>query len=72
MLHAEKVKAFRIFEPAERTVQHEETPQPPPLKPPGEEKPASEFEQQKADITFFTSGDAHFGQQVSFSVAVTR
>jgi hypothetical protein len=72
LLCAEKVKTFRTLQPAEPTVQHEETPQPPPPKPPaGEEKPASELEQQKADIIFFTSAEWHFGQDVSFSVALT-
>jgi hypothetical protein len=33
--------------------------------------PASDPEQQKDDITFFTSPEEHFGQVVSFSVALT-
>ncbi len=60
--------------PAEHPVQHEETPQPPPPKPceaPDELKPASELEQQKEDISFFTSVEEHFGQSVSFSVEVS-
>jgi hypothetical protein len=66
-----KSRLFVFLEAAERTVQHEETPQPPPLKPPAEgDMPASALEQQKADITFFTSPEAHFGQAVSFSVAL--
>jgi hypothetical protein len=67
-----KSRLFVSLGLAELTVQHEETPQPPPPKPPaGEGKPASELEQQKADITFFTSAEWHFGQDVSFSVALT-
>jgi hypothetical protein len=60
---------------AEPTVQHEDTPQPPPVKPPeGAEKdepPTEPEEQQNEDITFFTSFEAHFGHSVSFSPALT-
>jgi hypothetical protein len=67
-----KSRLFLSLEPAEHTVQHEETPHPPPPKPPAEdENPASALEQQKADITFFTSPEPHFVQDVSFSVAPT-
>ncbi len=51
---------------AEPTVQHEETPQPPPENPPEgmdeEVPPPGPEEQQNAEIIFFTSFDAHFGQ----------
>ncbi len=55
---------------AEPTVQQQEVPQPPPLKPregADEVKPESEVEEQlKEDITFFTDFDEHFGHWVSF------
>jgi hypothetical protein len=62
---------------SEPNVQHEETPQPPPENPPegidgGMEEVTSApepAEQQKADRTFLTSFDAHFGQFVSRSEA---
>ncbi len=54
---------------AEPTVQQEETPQPPPLKPlegtDGEQPPPAE--QEKADITFLISCDSHLGHFVSVS-----
>ena len=58
---------------AEQTAQQDETPQPPPEKPPeGKEEdvpPPAPVEQQKADITFFISFDAHFGHFVSLPEA---
>lgn len=69
-----KSRLFVLFGTAEHTVQHEETPQPPPLNPREDDedkRPASDPEQQKEDITFFTSPEAHLGQAVSFSVALT-
>lgn len=70
MLSAENVKTFYIFGySSEPNVQHEETPQPPPENPPeGIDEvmsPPGPEEQQKDDITFFTSFEAHFGQFVS-------
>jgi hypothetical protein len=76
LLSAEKVKTF--YPPAywaELTVQHEETPQPPPENPPEgilEETLSPEpAEQQNEDINFLTSFDEHFGQAVSFSEVFT-
>ena len=76
MLSAEKVKTFYLSAPrAEPTVQQEETPQLPPEKPPEgmveDIPPPDPVEQQKDDIIFFTSFDAHFGQAVSFSEVLT-
>jgi len=74
LLSAEKVKTFYL--PAlcaEPTVQHDETPQPPPENPPeglGEGAPSPEpEEQQNEDMIFLISFDPHFGQFVSFSEA---
>jgi hypothetical protein len=75
----EKVKTFypRFRSVAERTVQHEEIPQPPPPTPPegidGEETPAPEpEEQQKEDITFLTSPEPHFGHSASSFAFIPR
>jgi len=74
LLSAEKVKTFYLPAlSAEPTVQHEETPQPPPENPPegmDEGAPPPEPEvQQNEDIIFLISFDLHFGQFVSFSEA---
>lgn len=74
MLSAEIVKTFYQFtavrKGAEPTVQQEETPQPPPLKPPeGIEEEwllPEPDEQQNEDILFFTLSEPHFGHFVSF------
>jgi hypothetical protein len=76
LLSAEKVKTFYILDLcAEPTVQHEEAPQPPPENPcEGMDEaipPPEPEEQQNEDIIFFTSFDAHFGQFVSCSEALT-
>ena len=70
MLSTENVKTFYVFDDySEPNVQHEETPQPPPENPlEGMDEvpsPSEAEEQQNEDITFFTSFDEHFGQQVS-------
>jgi hypothetical protein len=67
VLSAEIVKTFYQFKSvrkgAEPTVQHEETPQPPPLKPPAgieaETLLPDPDEQQKDDILFFTFSEPH-------------
>jgi hypothetical protein len=76
LLTTEKVKTFyQSYNSAELTVQHEETPQPPPEKPregtDEEISPPEAEEQQNADITFFTLFVAHFGHFVSCSEALT-
>ncbi len=68
----EKVKTFYPVSPCtEPTVQHEETPQPPPLKPRdgrrGEQAEDEPAEQENEDMTFFTSPEAHDGHLASFS-----
>jgi hypothetical protein len=73
LLSTEKVKTFYLFwhaKRAEPTVQQEETPQPPPEKPPGETDgdiflPEPEA-QQKEEIIFFTLSEEQFGHVVSF------
>jgi hypothetical protein len=58
---------------AEPTVQQDDTPQPPPLKPAGGEegeKPLPE-QQLKDDIFLLTLFDPHCGQALSFSVHPT-
>ena len=77
MLSAEKVKTFHHFYPcAEPPVQQCETPHPPPAAPPegrGEENPDPDpLEQQKEDISFFTSDDPHLGHKASFAEAFTE
>jgi hypothetical protein len=62
LLSAEKVKTFYVLRRfTEPTVQHEETPQPPPEKPfEGIDEaipPPEPEEQQNEDIIFFTSFD---------------
>jgi hypothetical protein len=74
LLSTEIVKKFHSFPAhlscAEPTVQQEETPQPPPEKPPegndGEGPLPGPEEQQKEDIIFFTFFDEHLGHLVSF------
>jgi len=74
VLSAEIVKTFyqftAIWKGAEPTVQQEETPQPPPLKPPEGIKEEGLLpdpdEQQNADINFFTLSEPHLGHFVSF------
>jgi hypothetical protein len=74
LLTVEKVKTFYLPAlSAEPTVQHDETPQPPPENPPegtGKVAPPPEpEEQQNVDMIFLISFDLHFGQFVSFSEA---
>ena len=70
-----KSRLFILKLRAEPTVQHEETPQPPPENPPdgiaGEAPPPDPAEQQNEEITFLTSFDVHLGQTVSFSDVLT-
>lgn len=69
------MKKSRLFNSysnsVEPTVQQEDCPQVPPLKPPPESEDVrslkDEAEYEKADNTFFTLFEAHFGQDVSFS-----
>jgi hypothetical protein len=72
----EKVKTFYPKSiAAEHTVQHEEPPQPPPPKPPDgidAEEASEPEEQQKADITFFTSRDPHLGHWASSFAFIPR
>ncbi|GAB4489658.1 MAG: hypothetical protein OHK006_21600 [Thermodesulfovibrionales bacterium] len=67
--------AASCFKKAEPTAQQDETPQPPPENPREEDRswllPES-VEQQKDDMTFFTSFDEHFGQFVEDGQLPTR
>jgi hypothetical protein len=62
------------YDRAEPTVQQEETPQPPPEKPPvgtaGEMLFPEPEEQQNDDNIFLTSPEEHFGHLVSFWLPV--
>ncbi len=80
MLRIKKVKTIvaaihgYATTPAEPTVQHEETPQPPPPNPRegiGDEQPPPDpAEQEKEDMTFRISFESHLGHFVSASCAL--